>query len=249
MICRQLSLVKHTPLWDCALPLYCKSWQCEICAPRRAYQLVKTGIAGRPERLLTLTASKATAQTPAARAVAISHAWRKIVREIRKLWPSQPLEYLAVFERTQHLEPHLHVLTRGPFIPQKWLSAQAAKRLRAPIVDVRAIRNPERAAKYIAKYIGKDPYKFDGCKRYWQTPNWTPPNQTRASGEFADVKWQRGDDTIWQLAHKWYRSTPETLLFCDKELIARGFIPSDLRARVKLMRRGVEDVLPNGVGQ
>jgi len=64
--------------------------------------------------------------------------------------------YVKVTEYTQAGLPHLHVILRGPYIPQWWLSEQWKEIHHSPIVDVRAVRRHMGAAAYLAKYMGKD---------------------------------------------------------------------------------------------
>jgi len=98
-----------------------------------------------------------------------------------------PLPFFAVFEATKKGQPHLHIVLRAPFMPQKWLSAQMLELLKSPILDVRAIDSTTRVAAYIAKYLGKDPHQFGTCKRYWHSKDWnvTPePEAPESSKRF-----------------------------------------------------------------
>lgn len=42
----------------------------------------------------------------------------------------------------------------------------------APIVDIRRVHSQKQVANYIAKYVGKEPHRFETCKRYWTTRSW-----------------------------------------------------------------------------
>jgi len=46
------------------------------------------------------------------------------------------------------------------------------KLMAAPVVDVQRVHNEKKLAWYVAKYIGKDPQRFQTCKRYWSTQDW-----------------------------------------------------------------------------
>ncbi len=82
------------------------------------------------------------------------------------------LPYFCVFEATLNGEPHLHILARVKWISQKWLSNQMNSLMMAPVVDIRRVRNKKKLAYYISKYMGKDPHRFQTCKRYWCTRDW-----------------------------------------------------------------------------
>lgn len=96
-------------------------------------------------------------------------AWRVLVRRICKKLEIKRFEYFCVFEATKAGEPHLHILADFGYVKQKWLSAQMAGLINAPIVDIRAVKSKRHVAHYLTKYVGKDPHRFGSCKRYWTT--------------------------------------------------------------------------------
>jgi len=169
MLCRERSLVNENSSGGIAIPLMCRSWGCDYCAPRRQRDLIALATRGDPNRLVTLTISPTVGAGPADRAARIARAWRLVAARWRRKYPASKLEYLAVFEATKRGEPHLHILCRSGFIPQRWLSDQMRGIVNSPICDVRAVNNGRQAARYIAKYIGKEPHHFATCKRYWHT--------------------------------------------------------------------------------
>lgn len=205
--CGDTSLVKHNAETRVVLPLACRRWSCENCAPRRQKQLVALGIAGKPSSFLTLTVRPVDGQTPADRARALVGAFRtllarandgrsiarwnweqacKAADELGKPRPPGPpkprkpnkkmlrTQYLAVFEKTKKGEPHLHVLLRSHFLPVGWISDLMGELIGAPIVFIEKVTNPIKAARYIAKYISKDPVLWPGSKRYWRSLHWAP---------------------------------------------------------------------------
>jgi len=129
-------------------------------------------VGGQPTTLLTLTTNPHHLESPHERAVELSHAWRRLRRAIMKRQKLDALPFIAVFERTKQGEPHLHILLRAPFISQRWISAWLDAEIGAPICDIRRIRGRKAAAAYIAKYIGKDPQRFTGTKRYWSSTDY-----------------------------------------------------------------------------
>jgi len=75
--------------------------------------------------------------------------------------------YVKVVEFTKRGLPHLHVLMRGPYVPQWRLSEMWGEIHLSPIVDVRAVRGQVGAARYLAKYLGKDPESRLACSWDW----------------------------------------------------------------------------------
>jgi hypothetical protein len=151
---------------------------------------VKEAKAGKPRRFITLTSNPTWGPNRTYRARKLIEAWRIIVRQYRAHFKHSKIEYLVVMETTKAGEPHLHILIRGPYLQQKWLSKRMAELARAPIVDVRYVRSAKKAAEYVSKYVGKAPKQFDGCKRYWRSMNYMHPTR-------AEVKAQRAPDTVF----------------------------------------------------
>lgn len=171
-ICREWSLVKHLPDTRHAKPLYCRSWNCEICRPKRKSQLLALAASGLPNRFLTLTVNPAKGHDSEERLRLLTHAWKVVVKRLRRKYGKDSINYLAVVESTKAGEPHLHILLRSPFLPQAELSAAMRELIDAPIVDIRLIRNQREVVRYVAKYVTKAPTQFGSAKRYWQTPGY-----------------------------------------------------------------------------
>lgn len=131
--------------------------------------LIGEGKAGKPNRFITLTVNPNWFTSPEDRAARLAKAWRLTVAAYRHEFPHRECEYLCVFEATERGEPHLHIIFRGGWIDQKWLSAQMLKRMGAPIVDVRTVKSAQQVNEYVTKYISKRSIKFGTCKRYWRS--------------------------------------------------------------------------------
>ena len=187
-----------------ALPLMCRSWGCDYCQPRRKRMLVDLAKSGHPNRLVTLTVSAASGSDRADRARKLAHAWRIVAQRWRRLNPTQTLEYLAVFEATKLGEPHLHVLCRSGYIAQRWLSAQMASLISAPIVDIRKIGSAAHAAHYVTKYIGKAPERFATCKRYWHTRGYAEQDKNATESATPWVTpWCVDPRPLSEILHDW----------------------------------------------
>lgn len=168
------TIVKHQAGKLKAIKITCRSWNCQTCAVDRKRRLIGEAKEGQPQRLITLTVNPHWFSDPLERAQKLVAAWRLIRRRFLKMRPTAECEFLAVFERTKLGEPHLHIVQRGAFIPQKWLSNQLKELIGANIVDIRYIRSQKIVALYIAKYIGKEPYQFGTLKRYWRSKKYLP---------------------------------------------------------------------------
>jgi hypothetical protein len=188
-VCGGWSLVKHEGPVTRAITLWCRSWQCPDCAPYRIGALKRFGRDGRPTTFLTLTVNPRHGQSPEERAAELSNAWKIVVKRARRKFTKEPLEYLAIFEATKKGEPHLHILMRAPYIPQKWISQCMDELIEAPIVDIRRVGSAKNAAAYVAKYVGKGPKPFASLKRYWSSKNYQVDNKRPPK---SDDPWGRG---------------------------------------------------------
>lgn len=206
-LCREATLVKAGPGIHAATLLYCRSWGCDICQPRRRRQLRAKAAAGKPTTFITLTVNPAWGRDADDRARALSHAWRAVRARAMKAYGYDALPFLAIFEATKAGEPHLHILARVRWIDQKWLSDQMRAEIDAPIVDIRRIRSKAMAVHYVAKYVGKQPGRFGTTKRYWCSQDWEPSRRRAHDPDDPDAPefwvifrdlwtyvWQRLDD-------------------------------------------------------
>lgn len=71
--------------------------------------------------------------------------------------------YIRVTENTDNGRQHLHMIFRGSYIEQKYLSYLWAQIHNSPVVDIRAVRSryrdKKRVANYLAKYMTKEVYR------------------------------------------------------------------------------------------
>lgn len=206
MLCRDWSLVHEVGNHRRAIPLRCRSWSCQLCAPLRRKKLIAQGIKGRPQVLLTLTVNPGYLSSPEERARGLVRAWRNLRQWIRREYDVERLPFLAVMEATKAGEPHLHILARMPYVPQHRLSEKMAEYLDAPVVDIRYIRNPQQAVGYVAKYIGKAPERFGDLKRYWSSQDWLTNAWTKYDEDVATTgKWLVVMEPIPFIRERWER--------------------------------------------
>lgn len=168
-MCGTQTLVKRQNGLATAFPLRCRSWSCPTCAPRRRSALIRQGRQGSPNRFITLTVNPDWGESPEHRGQNLARAWRDSVREYRRKWPNREAQYMVVLELTKRGEPHLHILWRGGWVDQKWLSQQMRDRIGAPVVDVRSVKGEGEVARYVAKYISKRNIRLGSLKRYWRS--------------------------------------------------------------------------------
>lgn len=117
---------------------------------------------GGPFRFVTLTSSPKSPQD-------IHRSFVKLKLRIRRR--GQPFEYICVKEFTKKGRPHLHLIFRGTYLQQAWLSHQWQQCHRARVVDIRKVKgsggaNP-RMAHELAKYLAKE-----GFTRFWWSWSW-----------------------------------------------------------------------------
>jgi len=203
-VCGGWSLVNYRKVPQRAITLFCRSWQCPDCMPRRLSQLKRDAMRGNPSTFITLTVNPLNDESVTERAQHLTDAWRIVVKRARRRWPGKSIDYLAVVEATKLGEPHLHILVRGPYMPQKWLSECMDEIAESPIVDIRKIRSVREVVSYVAKYITKAPAQFDGSKRYWCTQTWEGPRVRReAQPEGPLFPWEVAQHDIATLIREW----------------------------------------------
>lgn len=190
-ICREWALVKATPSEARVKSLHCRTWTCDCCGEERRRQLMAQAMSGRPNRFITLTCNPRVGNSPSERLQLIAYAWRTYVKRLRREHPDEDIEYMCIAEPHLSGEPHVHILFRGPFIPQNALSAAFAELINSPIVDIRKVKDARFAARYVAKYVTKQPHQFDTCKRYWQSRHFQLPDEREPPVlPLPDVPWR-----------------------------------------------------------
>ena len=172
MFCGEQSILATSHFGQVAAPVKCKRWDCPNCAEWRSRCLMARGMEGKPNRFITFTCRQGQYQSPLATAKAMVAAWRTIVRRWRRLKPYHKCEYLCVFEPHVSGWPHMHILWKGHWIDQQWLSEQADELLNSPVQHVFKIADAKAAVAYVTKYFSKTPTRYGKLKRYWTSKNW-----------------------------------------------------------------------------
>lgn len=175
MLCSEFALVKHSFPEITVIPLKCRCWHCDLCRPARRARLEAEARAGAPTLFITLTSRRRPGRSPSEAARALVRAWRTVRQEYLKRHGKSSLHFLAVFEATKQGWPHLHIVARARWVDQRWLSKRMGALIGSPIVDVRRVKSPGQVAAYVSKYIGKNPHRFEGVKRYWRSIKYLAP--------------------------------------------------------------------------
>ncbi len=231
MFCAEWALVKVEFQAATVLPLKCKCWHCDECRPGRTRRLVEEAKAGAPTLFITLTSRRRPSLTPSQAAQALVVCWRRIRREYMAEHGKGSMPFLAVFEATKKGWPHIHIVARAPWLSQKWLKKRMRELHNSPHVDVRRVQGLEKVAAYVSKYVGKNPHRFAGVKRYWRSLDYLlPPPE-----EPYDV-WD--DCPSWHVLKRFWLNVAEDLidagyrvLWEDREVPPWRSSPSEWRAR------------------
>ncbi len=176
MLCQSHTLVKNERERVTFYPLKCKCWHCPDCHAARTARLIDETKQGKPNIFITLTSRRRPNWTADYAAQRLSKAWAIIRGEYLRKHGHHSLPFLCVFEKTKKGWPHLHIVGRCKWLDQDWLSRRMKELTDSPIVDVRRVVGLGKVARYIAKYIGKDPSKFKGTKRYWRSQDYLDPS-------------------------------------------------------------------------
>ena len=138
-----------------AVRLDCKSWDCDFCAPRKAwrYKQAIRDIAERHSltRFLTLTLDPSKIDGDPVRY--LRRVFNKFrVSLLRKFGCS--VTYIAILEFHKSGIPHLHVLI-DRFVLQRWISESWSALGGGHVVDIRFV-DVHRISHYLAKYLTKE---------------------------------------------------------------------------------------------
>ncbi len=176
MLCQSHTIVKNEKDRVTFYPLRCRCWHCPECHGARTARLVAEAKQGKPNIFVTLTSRRRPNMTPDYAARLLAQAFRIIRAEYLRKHGKHSWPFLCVFEKTRKGWPHLHIVGRAKWIDQKWLSGRMKALTNSPVVDVRRVTDQGKIANYVTKYLGKDPTRFVGTKRYWRSQDYLVPS-------------------------------------------------------------------------
>lgn len=190
--CQDTSLVKSAPTHKTIHTLKCRRWQCPDCAPDRKRDLRGLARRGHPNIFLTLTIRFHQGDNPHEAARALARAWRLLRLRMKKRFKIKNIPYLSVFEKQKSGAPHLHILLRTRYLDHKWISDQMQELLDSPVVGIERIKDKNKMANYVSKYISKDLTLFKGCKRYFTSQDYElKKNKYQKPAADPGVTWER----------------------------------------------------------
>lgn len=117
----------------------------------------------------------------------MKRAWSKLVSQIRHTFG--PFEYALVWELTHRGIPHCHVLTRGSYIPKRWLSARWTALGFGPVTWITSVKTSRlhaaHACKYLAKATGQTAIELAPLRTIQVSTNYLPkpPDETAVPDE------------------------------------------------------------------
>ncbi len=176
--CEGDTLAHHTDDLQIAAGVYCRMWKCERCARMLRRKLIEDIAAGQPNAFVTLTAAPLPGEAPEAMAERMKEALTKWKRQIEREKHHQTLQMYTIIEAHKSGYPHMHILWRCKYIPQKWLLIRWNKLIKNGGVWIEDIRTRKNIVRYVSKYLGKKPHRFKGRKRYWRTLGWSDKKPT-----------------------------------------------------------------------
>lgn len=184
------------------IPMTCKSWDCPKCQPVKTAQWIEVAEAGKPERFITLTCDPGRFEDAIDAAETMNKQYAKLVEKIRKKYGT--FEYIKVWELHKSGFPHLHILARGTFISQKWLSETWSNLGIGEIVDIRKIRSKVQTTKYVMKYMGKTIGKlaamWTNFRIITKSLGWLPESFKRERTTGTDgYEWRRLQAPYWMV--------------------------------------------------
>jgi len=198
MFCAEWALVKIQFRTATVIPLLCKCWTCDECRPGRTKRLVEEAKRGAPTLFITLTSKRRGSLTPSQAAQRTVVAFRQVREEFIREHGKGSFPFLAVFEATKKGWPHLHIVARCKWLDQRWLSARMAALDASPVVDVRRVHEKSKIAAYVSKYIGKNPHRFEGVKRYWRSLDYLLPPDPAEEDPWDEVPAWEVVQRLWQ---------------------------------------------------
>ena len=182
-----------------AFCLKCRSWRCVRCGPAKRNRMTHLANEAAPTAFLTLTVDPKAFESPLAASRAMGEAWGKLMKRAKRHRGDVPQEYLMVWERTKAGNPHIHALLRGPFINQAWWSEQWDELVQSPIVYIEGVSRDRRAARYVTKYLLKDPDPFARGHAYRVSRNFFPePMRPKYERPPDAPKWELFKGNSWQ---------------------------------------------------
>lgn len=158
------------------IPTLCHRWLCPRCGPLRAAKARALAAFGKPDKRLTLTTRPRKGLSTKAAVKWIRGRWTALLRRLRRNYPR--MEYLSFLEFHDSGWPHLHILMRGCYVPQRQLSAWWKHLTGDFKVYIQGVGNTWKAIQEATKYVLKTAAKVhEACPSvpvYTKSKGWVP---------------------------------------------------------------------------
>lgn len=189
-----------------AVPIRCRSWDCPHCAATMKRRLLRRLRYSKPNLFSTLTTSTRTAATPDEAFIRANAAISTLIKRWRRRFPNERVEYFLVWERTKAGWPHAHLLLVAPPVSKHWLSATWRELTGSYIVDLQPVSSLTHAAKYLAKYLAKDPQTPPGFRRWRRSAGFFRTQDEPKAPKLPTIgRWTREPHPLWVRAYLWMR--------------------------------------------
>lgn len=194
------------------VPIRCGRWTCGTCAARKVRMWQSRAVRGRPERMITLTVQHRDDRNAYDALALAKRALPKLISAIRRKYPR--IEYLAAWQITHRGTPHVHMMTRGSYIPQRWLSARWRALTGSPIVDIRRIHTAAQTAKYVTRYmlrdVAKSAWLFEHRRIITMSRHWLSEDDSpTASPDWTGWTWRYDPRYVADILADWRDSVHE----------------------------------------
>lgn len=135
-------------------------------------------------RFLTLTSGPGSPSD-------IHHSFAKLKQRIRRRFK---FEYVAVREVGKGGMVHLHIVYRGDYIPQAWLSYHWNQIHRAPVVWISQVKKGAGVGHEMVKYLTKE-----SMERYWTSWGWIYRGWRKVRDLLFAYRWGWGLGDCWSV--------------------------------------------------
>lgn len=149
------TLIGSTPggSTDTLLPIRCRRWTCPFCRMCNEILTKEKVLSGKPSKMLTLTIRPNPKETPRETYVRSRSSISRLYQTLRR--HAGEWEAATFLERHGSGFPHWHALVRGNWVPIELVRSTWRDLTGSFIVDLRRIKDPRVATRYVSKYVTK----------------------------------------------------------------------------------------------
>jgi hypothetical protein len=169
---------------------------------------------GEPTHFLTLTIRRTEDGSPLEARRIIGRKFPLLMRRAARRLGVDRIPYQVVIEAHKSGWPHLHALLRCSNIPHAFLSATWKELTGSHVVWIERVSNARNAARYVAKYLGKDLKRFGTFKRYWSSRDWLVNQGDPEAETWRREVWtytrEQVDDVLRRLMRDGFHVVPHT---------------------------------------